>query len=82
MLKKIVYEGQQTPKCYGLAYFKHDAGYAVCYPIPINILIRVWLKLKYGLFKIGIEDIYEQAFNQGWQQGWETAKRAYNIKEQ
>lgn len=46
-LQKYISAGQTYPKWYGVAWIDYCANRAVCYPIPLNILIRagrfLWL---------------------------------------
>lgn len=43
-------EGDIVPKFYGISHFDHCHGFAYCYPVPINLIVRwvrsVWVYLK------------------------------------
>jgi len=49
-MKKIITEGEMLPKYYGLAYPELWSRTYVCYPFPINHLVRIlrtfWLKIR------------------------------------
>lgn len=51
--KKLVPEGFLLPRGYGVAWPKSEAPIAVCYPIPLNLLLggirKVWHAAKRGL---------------------------------
>lgn len=47
---KVIYEEEQIPKFYGVAYRDFTRMRVVCYPIPLNLLVRaginVWFYFK------------------------------------
>jgi hypothetical protein len=48
-LEKIKREGEMIPRLYGVAYRNPIGDYTVCYPVPLNWLVRygriLWWKL-------------------------------------
>lgn len=56
-MKKIIENGTIIPKGYGIAYYSPITNHAICYPIPINILVAlgrkiwIWFMWKHGLHK-------------------------------
>ena len=40
MMQRFVKENESFPRFYGLAYRDYLRGHAVCYPIPINLIVR------------------------------------------
>lgn len=49
---KLSEEGEPLPKWYGLAYRDFDRDARVFYPIPLNVLVALFMKVRYG-FKYG-----------------------------
>lgn len=43
---KFVEEGSRFPKGYGLAYWEHGMDRALCFPIPFNLVVRLWHRLE------------------------------------
>lgn len=41
-IKKRISEGAIIPKWYGIAYYDWQTDYAVCYPIPFNLLVTLY----------------------------------------
>ena len=46
---KRINEGEQMPKWYGVAYRDFAMYQAVCYPIPLNIIVATWNKVLWWL---------------------------------
>jgi hypothetical protein len=51
-VRRIVREGEIFPRGYGIAWHRWDLGDAVCYPVPLNwviaVALRVWWRLVAG----------------------------------
>jgi hypothetical protein len=47
VLRCCLTEGEEMPRFYGLAYY--DSSRAVCYPIPLNLIINYGRKLWYRI---------------------------------
>jgi len=65
-LRKEIKEGEPIPKFYGISYLEPNRLGAICYPIPLNILIgyirKIYLWFLSGWdFKTG----YEKGFSEG-----------------
>ena len=46
MLKKIIKKGEKLPMFYGIAYKSTLYNKAVCYPIPLNLIMKFWKSIK------------------------------------
>lgn len=57
-------QGQIIPAWYGLAYRENHLDVQVCYPIPINLLVRWWHDLLWWM-KRGKEDALARAYADG-----------------
>lgn len=79
-MRKIIREGEKYPRGYGLAYIRYWLDEAVCYPIPLNVLVALLYRLKWWLKSPGIK-LYElgQARAKGWEAGYAAAKRVNEI---
>jgi len=71
-LKIFVREGERLPKYYGLAYRLFNQHAAVCYPIPLNYVVRVYRDLAFwlrfpnpGLHDRAMSDAYDHGFEEG-----------------
>lgn len=75
MLVKRIREGEMYPRGYGLAYHKWDAHYSICYPLGINLIVRLgrkfWIWVMSGT-AIGNDRIVE-AYLKGRRDGFEVA---------
>lgn len=38
-MKKEIEEGEMLPTGYGISWYRYDCRLAVCYPVPLNIII-------------------------------------------
>lgn len=75
-LQRFVREGNNLPTGYGVAYRSLNYYGAICYPVPLNLLIRhvrsLWLWMKFP--PIGwIDQIEQGAYNHGYQEGRKAA---------
>ena len=54
-MKKIIEEGGLIPRGYGVAWRSNYGMKVVCYPIPINLIVRwfndCWCSIMHGLWK-------------------------------
>ena len=48
-MKRYVSRGDMIPDYYGIAYEDHQMKRAVCYPIPLNVLVYFFMKLLWWL---------------------------------
>ena len=70
-LKKELREGEMLPKYYGIAYRRIDELTAICYPIPLNVVVgylnKFWLWLRMGgnAWKNGYFKGKEEGLNEG-----------------
>ncbi len=85
-LSKLVPEYEIIPPRYGIAYRAVNQCDAICYPIPLNRLVRIvrelWLRLRvpepsgYELlsgraFIDSLTRAHEQGFRRGFDEGWD-----------
>lgn len=42
---RLVDEGAKMPKFYGVAYRDFAGSVLVCYPVPLNLVVRWWIHL-------------------------------------
>lgn len=72
-IKKEIREGEMIPKYYGVAYRNMDRLTAICYPIPLNIVLAlwnrfyIWLRWRHGL--------YDTAYHKGWGKGFDNGRK-------
>ena len=78
-LRKVIWEGHEIPTGYGIAWLKSPSFDAVCYPIPLNILLRylrtIWhfcVKPNEGALKWWHEG-FEEGYDAGHKQGYKDA---------
>jgi hypothetical protein len=49
-IKKIIKEGEEVPSGYGAAIYDYFRFQTVCYPVPLNLIVRfldgVWYRIK------------------------------------
>jgi len=60
-IRRIIYEGERIPTGYGIAYFDFWKDGLVCYPIPLNILIRSLRILRLRIICIGYPSKWERS---------------------
>ena len=81
-MKKLLIEGAEIPKGYGIAYREINSLIAVVYPIPINIIVGsirrfyFWLTVGHKLY----EDGYFKGYQEGINKGTEYAFHQYKTQ--
>jgi hypothetical protein len=40
VIRKLIWRGERYPKGYGVAWLDYQRNAAVCYPIPLNVVMR------------------------------------------
>ena len=75
-MRRYVYEGELIPKLYGVAWYDVLYLRAVCYPLPINVLIalahRLWWKMK----KPAVRHCeLHRRYLEGWHDGFDEAMK-------
>jgi len=40
-ISKRVPQGVEVPRFYGIAYWDYWSDYGVCYPVPLNLMVRI-----------------------------------------
>lgn len=70
------YEGEALPKWYGVAYRDYVTDCDICYPIPLNHLVKHLRLLKWRLYKPARDHIerqmmtmYHKGYNDGFYEG-------------
>jgi hypothetical protein len=78
-MKRIINEYDKMPKWYGLTYWQHATGQGVCYPIILNVVVRIcitiWRRLKYGLIPSWYEKRIEEIRQDAWWTGYNYGVR-------
>jgi len=94
-IEKIGREGEPTPKWYGLAYRDFDRDVRIFYPIPINIFVTLYMKVRAGFkwgfanFVLGKEEfggrLYKDGFKSGYDKGakavWDSVNEDQTLKD-
>ena len=77
-----VNDGVMSPRFYGLAYYDSCCRLAVCYPIPLNVLVRMWRNIvwafKRGLVKDKISVDYNIGYSKGFHEGYLDGRRDWS----
>ena len=63
-----VANGEMAPWWYGASYYSPCADYTVCYPIPINLIVR-WVRAGWWALKRGKRDALSDAYSRGRSEG-------------
>jgi len=75
-LKLAEYEAM--PRWYGLAYWDFPRAEAICYPIPLNLIVRAirlfYFRLAIGLFSPKFEKRWLETLHKAERRGWEIGK--------
>lgn len=66
--------GQLIPKWHGLAYQRRDKPVCVCYPMPVNLIVR-WSRKFWWLMKRNKPDALSGAYSAGHRDGFQDGKR-------
>lgn len=74
-MKKEINGGMIIPKFYGIAYHDFDKNTAILYPIPLNLLVGLWIRLM-AYLKRGYRSAYDMGFKRGLKEG---RKYAFGI---
>ena len=54
-IRKLIWQGERYPRGYGMAWLDFERNAAVCYPIPLNVVMRaaylawVWCLCPFGV---------------------------------
>ena len=78
-MKKQIPEAGLIPRFYGIAYKELWSSNVVCYPIPMNILVGLWVR-SWRMFTIGlrpsrVDKIWTDGFSEGFKKGREWEKK-------
>lgn len=78
-LIRKVGEGAMIPRGYGLAYWDFYRAEGVYYPIPLNLLARLWVRVHYhlmhGFFPNKFEAMLIQEYRKGQRKAYELGKK-------
>jgi hypothetical protein len=80
--RKAIMEGEKIPTFYGVAYRDFAMMQAVCYPIPLNWVVRWGRELYFRLSNPetnGLEDAIHKAYGRGFDNGVASAR--YDIEQ-
>jgi hypothetical protein len=83
-VKKELKQGQRMPTGYGISYRDWDADKKIIYPIPINLVVRIYREIHWhimrGLFPLTIDRIQRNIrtleYGRGYYDGYEDGKRS------
>ncbi len=81
-MSKIVYENEQIPRFYGIAYRDFLVKAIICYPIPLNWLVRweralgFWLRRLFPWQHLADKTgrYHKLSYNKGYQDGLDARK--------
>jgi len=78
MGKEVDY-GVMSPRFYGLAYNDPCRRVSVCYPIPLNVIVRIWRNVvwafKRGLVKDEMSEDWYRGYGKGYWDGSEDVNK-------
>lgn len=81
ILKRELLQNRSVPKGYGLAYYQPDRLIAVCYPIPLNLIVRALRDFYWWIFAGCWRSKYEReilkAERFGYERGREDAEKHF-----
>lgn len=64
--------GEMIPNGYGVAYHEYERDVAVCYPIPVNLVVGLWrvilVRLKIGFGHNAVARAYDRGHRDGARQ--------------
>lgn len=70
-IAKEVRQCEIIPAWYGVAWLRWDAGIAVCYPMPLNLILAaaravlIWMRHGYRAIPCNARDAYAQGLREG-----------------
>ena len=77
-----VNDGVMSPRFYGLAYYDFRCRVSVCYPIPLNVIVRIWRNIaravKRGLVKDKMSADYNRGYSKGYHEGYLDGRRDWS----
>ena len=76
-LRKFIHEGERYPRGYGHAWVDYDFNVAVCYPIPLNIILSCARNLYFKLLRSRANDMFGKAYAAGVRSGTLGNEPAY-----
>ena len=68
-LCRHIVEGDKIPKFYGVAYFDYIKREAICYPIPLNLLIWIGYLIRDKLTRPRGQTKVQRAYMEGYNKG-------------
>ncbi len=78
ILKRSLREGAKCPFLHGIAYYDFDSEYIVCYPFPINLLVR-FFRLIFTKKNISLVEYKNKYYTKGYTVGFKEAKKVYSY---
>ena len=80
-LYKKIGEWDKIPKFYGVAYIRPDMCGSICYPIPINLIVRLFYNLHCRIYRFFKMSGYPKRLNkiimENYQAGYDKAKKEF-----
>jgi|GEM_PF-6171247 hypothetical protein len=82
MIQRIVREGELMPRFYGIAWRNYFRREAVCFPVPLNVILAfarqayLWIRLGHVEVSSDPRSAYEQGRREAQQSG-----RRYNDRQ-
>ena len=70
-IAKEVRKGEVIPEWYGVAWVRWEVDEAICYPMPLNLLIAaaraiaIWMRYGYRAVPYNARDAYAQGLRDG-----------------
>ncbi len=77
-MRKTIKEGEIIPKFYGVAWRYFHNYEIICYPIPINIFVRLFLHLYYLVMRGAFQSRYEKELLLARLEGARQAIQSHN----
>jgi len=78
--RKLVGDMELMPKGYGVAYLDPSRMAAVCYPIPVNIIVHYWYRTVLACRFFGNNDQLHRLLMASYEQGYEAGRIAHMIE--
>lgn len=70
-IAKEVRHGELIPKWYGVAWVRWEVDAAICYPMPLNLIVAavravaIWMRYGYRAVPYNARDAYAQGLRDG-----------------